>query len=153
MKDKVYVKIKGLHAATEPFGGENADEDLDVVEVINVGTYGIVAGKEYIKYDEVIEGESKKCSNLIKIDKDCVEITKRGAIVAHLSFVKGEKTMTAYETGFGNLYLGIFARDINVSRTEDEIKVHIEYSMELNYEMISDCAVDIVISSTGKFEL
>ena len=61
--------------------------------------------------------------------------------------------MTAYETPFGNLYLGIFARDIDIKHTEDEIKVHIEYSMELNYEMISDCAVDIEISSTGKFEL
>ncbi|MBQ4283999.1 MAG: DUF1934 domain-containing protein [Lachnospira sp.] len=150
MKNKVYVKIKGLHTAMAPSDDEEQDEAL---EVINVGNYKVVNGKEYIKYDDIIEGESEVCSNLIKIEKDWVEVTKKGAVVAHLSFRKGEKTMTAYETPFGNLYLGIFARDIDIKHTEDEIKVHIEYSMELNYEMISDCAVDIEISSTGKFEL
>ncbi len=149
MKDKVYVKIKGLHMSAQ---AEVEQDEADEVEIINIGTYGVVAGKEYVKYDEVYE-DAGICTNLIKIDRDCVEITKRGAVSAHLSFVKDSKTMTAYETGFGNLYLGIFARSIDVERSEDEIKVHIEYSMELNYEMISDCAVDIVISSTGQFEL
>lgn len=150
MKDKVYIKIRGLHMSARV---EDTGEEADEVEIINIGTYKVVAGKEYIKYDEIYEGESQKCSNLIKIDENCVEITKKGAVVAHLSFVKGEKTMTAYETGFGNLYLGIFARKVDVQRSEDEIRVNIDYSMELNYEMISDCSVEIVISSTGKFEL
>ncbi len=150
MKNKVYVKIKGLQMAAQV---DEDQDDAQEVEIINVGTYSVVNGKEYIKYEEIYEGESRSCSNLIKITPDVVEVTKKGAVVAHLSFVKGEKTMTAYETGFGNIYLGIFARRIDIERTEDEIRVNIDYSMELNYEMISDCSVEIIITSEGKFEL
>ena len=100
-----------------------------------------------------MEGYSEKCSNVIKIGKDLVEVTKKGPVVSHLSFVKGEKTMTAYDTGFGTLYFGIFTKNMEISRKEDEIKVFIDYSIEMNYEKVSDSHVEIEISSTGKFVL
>ena len=103
MKEKVYVNIKGLHLTVE-----SDENEEDAVEVINIGRYKVVNGKEYIKYEETIEGEKKKCTNTIKIDKDTVEITKKGPVTAHMSFEKGNKTMTFYETPFGSLYLGIF---------------------------------------------
>lgn len=148
MKDKVYVKVSGLHMTAD----EGADDE-EVIEVINVGTYRIVNGKEYVKYEEVYEGEGGSCTNLIKIDTDSVEITKKGAVVAHLSFKRGQKTMTAYDTPYGKLYLGIFARDIVVDRSEDKIRILIDYSMELNYEQISDCKVEIIVGAKEKFEL
>lgn len=148
MKDKVYVKVSGLHMTAD----ESA-ADEEVIEVINVGTYRIVNGKEYVKYEEVYEGEGGSCTNLIKIDTDSVEITKKGAVVAHLSFKRGQKTMTAYDTPYGKLYLGIFARDIVVDRSEDKIRILIDYSMELNYEQISDCKVEIIVGAKEKFEL
>lgn len=148
MKDKVYVKVSGLHMTAD-----ESVADEEVIEVINVGTYRIVNGKEYVKYEEVYEGEGGSCTNLIKIDTDSVEITKKGAVVAHLSFKRGQKTMTAYDTPYGKLYLGIFARDIVVDRSEDKIRILIDYSMELNYEQISDCKVEIIVGAKEKFEL
>lgn len=148
MKDKVYVKVSGLHMTAD-----ESVADEEVIEVINVGTYRIVNGKEYVKYEEVYEGEGGSCTNLIRIDTDSVEITKKGAVVAHLSFKRGQKTMTAYDTPYGKLYLGIFARDIVVDRSEDKIRILIDYSMELNYEQISDCKVEIIVGAKEKFEL
>lgn len=143
MKDKVFVKIKGLQ-----MNMPSAEELLDnTVEIINVGGYGVVGEKEYIKYDELIEGEQETCSNLIKIAADCVEITKRGAITAHLSFVADKKTMTCYETPYGNIYLGIFTRRLDILREEERIFIQIDYSLELNYEHVSDCMVEIDITS------
>lgn len=149
MKEKVYINIKGLHFTPE----NDEDEQEEAIEVINVGKYSIINGKEYIKYDEVVEGESGKCTSIIKIDGDTVEITKKGPVTAHMSFVKNKKTMTFYETPFGNLYLGIFARDIDIARSEDKINISIDYSLELNYELVSDCKVDIEIGTSGKFSI
>ena len=39
-----------------------------------------------------------------------------GPVTAHLSFVPGEKTMTFYETPYGNIYLGIFSGAADFSR-------------------------------------
>lgn len=151
MKEKVYVNIKGLHLQSE--GQDNNADTEEAIEVIHVGRYKVVNGKEYIKYDEVYEGESDKCSCMIKINGDQVEITKKGAITAHLSFIEGEKTMTFYDTPYGNLYLGVFARSIKLERSEDRIYILIDYALELNYEQVSDCKVEIEISSNGSFSL
>ena len=60
MKEKVFVKVKGLQFA-------NGQEEEDIIEVINVGRYRIINGSEYVKYDEVYEESTQKSTNTIKI--------------------------------------------------------------------------------------
>lgn len=52
------------------------DED-DPVEVINVGRYRIINGKEYIKYDEVLEGTTKKCTSTLKLREIRLRLQKK----------------------------------------------------------------------------
>ena len=144
MKEKVYINIKGLQLAAQNVPRDYEEDEDDPVEVINVGRYRIINGKEYIKYDEVLEGTTKKCTSTIKIAGNSVEVTKKGPVTAHLSFVPGEKTMTFYETPYGS---------VDMQRTEDKLTISIDYALELNYEQVSDCKVDIEISSKGKFSL
>lgn len=150
MKEKVYIRIKGLQLMAQS-EQQLYDEDEEAIEIINVGSYSIVNGKEYIKYEEVYEGEKQKCTSLIRISDGAVEITKRGAVTAHLSFVPGQKTMTFYETPYGNIYLGVFSRDVDIERGQDSLKINIDYALELNYEQVSDCRVSIEITSAGSF--
>lgn len=153
MKDKVYINIKGLHLAAQNVPRDYEDDSDEPIEVINVGSYSVVNGKEYIKFDEIYEGTEQKCTSLIKIADSSVEITKKGPVTAHMSFIPGEKTMTFYETPYGNIYLGIFAREVDMKRSSDKLSICIDYALELNYEQISDCRVEIEISSKGKFSL
>ena len=53
MKEKVYINIKGLQLAAQNVPRDYEEDEDDPVEVINVGRYRIIKGKEYIKYDEV----------------------------------------------------------------------------------------------------
>ncbi len=148
MKEKVFIKVKGLQLVNE-----DNEEEEDIIEVINVGRYKVVNGSEYIKYDEVYEDTESKSTNTIKIADKCVEITKKGVVTAHMCFSLGEKTMTFYDTPYGSIYLGIFTRDIQIERDEDNIKVAIDYSIDMNYEKVADSHVDIEISSKGKLTL
>lgn len=146
MKEKVFVKVKGLQFA-------NGQGEEDIIEVINVGRYRIINGSEYVKYDEVYEESTQKSTNTIKISEKCVEITKKGLVTAHMSFVEGEKTMTFYDTPYGSIYLGIFAQNIQIERDEDDIRISIDYSIDMNYEKVADSHIDIEISSKGKITL
>ena len=101
MKEKVYINIKGLQLAAQNVPRDYEEDEDDPVEVINVGRYRIINGKEYIKYDEVLEGTTKKCTSTIKIAGNSVEVTKKGPVTAHLSFVPGEKTMTCSQLSDG----------------------------------------------------
>lgn len=136
MTEKVLVSINGL---------QFEDNDSDAIEVIHVGKYSELNGKCYIKYDELVEGESNITKNLIKFSEGNVEVTRKGPFGAHMSFVENQKTMTYYNTPYGSLFLGIFSRSIDIIRQENVIKVLIDYSLEVNYENVSDCKVTIQI--------
>ena len=54
MKDKVFVKIRGLNIAEEIDDTRDAEVvQEDAKEVISLGKYAVVNGKEYVKYEEV----------------------------------------------------------------------------------------------------
>lgn len=142
MTEKVYIRIKGLHLETQQ-SAEGTEEDI---EIINVGKYKIVAGNEYIKYDEVFD-DGGKAKTLMKISDMGVEISKKGAVTSHMSFIKGEKTRTLYETPYGNLYMGIYSKTVDISNTDDRINILIEYSIEINNQHVSDSRVEICIQS------
>ena len=44
MKEKVFIKVKGLQLMNE-----DNEEEEDIIEVINVGRYKVVNGSEYVK--------------------------------------------------------------------------------------------------------
>ena len=160
-KDKVFIKIKGLYTGTmdeeASFDGEEAEvieSQDDEVEVINVGTYSVVNatysvvnGKEYIRYEEVYDDSQERSSSIIKIDGDSVEVTKKGVVSTKMRFTMGSKNMTYYQTPYGNMSLGIITKSLEIERTEDTISIYLVYGMEVNCEHLSDCDMQITITT------
>ena len=144
MTKEVIIKIKGLQFA------EEADEEE--MEVITAGIYYEKEGRSYVKYEEVMEGFTGKIDNLLKFTDRSVEVTKKGITNVNMVFEEGKKNMTYYDTPFGNFLLGISATKIVVAREEEEIALHIDYALEINYEHMADCTISIVIQSKDKKE-
>lgn len=77
MKEKVYINIKGLQLAAQNVPRDYEEDEDDPVEVINVGRYRIINGKEYIKYDEVLEGTTKNVQVPLKLREIRLRLQKR----------------------------------------------------------------------------
>ncbi|MGN0408400.1 MAG: DUF1934 domain-containing protein [Bacteroides sp.] len=138
MSDKVIVKVKS----------ESRDDELkDCIEVDYIGKINEVNGNIYIRYEEMFEGESRMTENLVKIyPKDArVEITKKGPVTAHMEFKAGEKRHTFYETPFGAVDMGIYTREADIIFEDDEIKIFLDYSIESNCRIVSECCVSMEI--------
>ena len=140
MTKEVLVTISGLQIMSMA-------EDSEPVEVITAGDYYKKNNKHYVIYDEVTEGFDGTTKNIIKLQEDCVDITKRGITNVHMVFEKNKKNITCYQTPFGNLMLGIDAKNISIKEDEHDISVNVEYALELNYEHIADCTVKMAIQS------
>ena len=140
MTKDVLVTISGLQIMSMA-------EDSEQVEVITAGDYYKKNNKHYVIYDEVTEGFDGTTKNIIKLQEDCVDITKRGITNVHMVFEKNKKNITCYQTPFGNLMLGIDAKNISIKEDEHDISVNVEYALELNYEHIADCTVKMAIQS------
>ena len=94
-----------------------------------------------------MEGFQGSTQNLIKINGDTMEVTKKGLTNVHMVFQKNKKNRTCYHTPFGNLMLGIEASGIEVREEEEEIAIQVEYELEVNYEHLADCTISMNIRS------
>ena len=139
MTKDVIVTISGLQFAQET--------ETEPVEIVTAGSYYKKNGKHYIIYDEVNEGFSETTRNIIKLNDDFMDITRRGVSNVHMMFEKNKKNMSYYNTPFGNLLVGINATDVKVNETEDNIDIKVDYKLEVNYEHLAECSISMNIMS------
>ncbi len=151
MTKNILLKISGLQ-----FSADNNDpNEPEPVEIIAPGEYYFKNGKHYIMYDEFMEGFDSVTKNVLKLKEDSLEITKRGSSNVHMVFEKDKKNMTCYTTPFGSLMMGIDAHSISIQETEGEIHAEIEYALDVNYEHLADCTIQLHVQSKeqGDFSL
>ena len=144
MTKDVLLRIKGL---------QSVEAEEETVEMIAPGIYFERDGKHYIKYDEAVEGTEETIQNLIKVDGSSMEVTKRGVTNAHMVFERNKKNHTYYSTPFGNLLVGISAKDIVLKAAEDSLDIKVEYALEVNYEHLADCTIRMNVQSKKRAHL
>lgn len=145
MTRDVLIRISGL---------QHMDEDnLDNVEVITTGNYFMKNGKHYVIYDEVLEGFDGSVRNTVKISPDMMDIQRKGVMRSHMVFEQDKKSMTRYETPMGEMVLEISTNQILLDEAEDRLQVKVEYSLDINYDHVSDCSIVMDICSREKAQL
>lgn len=143
MTKDVLVHISGLHQ--DP--GENIVDADEPIELIVPGTYYYKNKKQYILYEEIGEnGDITK--NQIKIyDDGHVEIRKSGVLSVCMVFETGKRHPAAYQTPFGEMKLAMDTRTVEVEEEENCINIGIDYRLEVNWEPLADCRIEIHINS------
>lgn len=142
MKKDVLVSIKGLHFSEEA--------DSEQIEVITPGSYYRKKNHHYVVYEEVAEGSDEVTKNMIKFDGDTVSIIKKGYTTVDMLFEKNKRNMTNYVTPFGSLMVGVDAKDINIDCGEDNISINVDYALDINYQHLADCKIEMAIKSISE---
>lgn len=143
MTKDVLLSIAGLQYGTD---------QSDTVEVISCGTYRKRNGKHYILYEEVLEEQGDLVTSMakcmLKVSDGQVELLKKGSVNAQMIFEEAKTHMTYYNTGFGDLVISISTNSIEVVEETELITVHLKYTLELNYQHISECNLMIKVQAT-----
>lgn len=143
MTKEVLITIQGLQFDAE---AQN-DEELDKIESIYPGEYYMRSGSHYILYEELMEEEVTPIKNVIKLRDKEFTLTKKGIINTQMVFTEGKKNMTSYVTPFGNIMIALDTEKIVVEETDEELKIHIDYGLEANYQYIADCHITVTVSA------
>lgn len=138
MTKDVLITISGVHTQ---------DEEDSQVEMIVRGDYYQKDGKHYILYDETLEGFEGTVKNVIKVSPSGMDIIKRGVTTTHMTFEKDKKNLACYSTPMGELVVGVQANHIRIDEQPDNLKVDVEYSLDINYEHLSDCNIRVDVQS------
>lgn len=142
MTKDVLLSIKGLY--TED------NEDADSIETLSPAEFYIKEGVYYLFFEEIMDDTSGIIKSRIKYSDKCFELTRKGEVSVHLLFEEGKKTLNTYQMPYGTLVVGLDTARIQKTETEEEIKIAIDYAMEINYQQVSDNSIEIIIKSVKK---
>ena len=140
MTQEVLLTLQGLQF-------DQREVDADKIETVTVGDYYKKNGKHYVVYEEVTEGFEQTTKNRLKISENMVELSRNGLINMHMVFQENKKNLTNYNTPFGQILIGIDTKKIQIKEQKDKIVVDVDYSLDINYEFLSDCHIKINICS------
>lgn len=143
MTKDVLIHVKGLQTI-EGEGMQDAP-----IEIVTTGEYYFRNGSHYLRYEEMLEGFPGTTVNYIKINPKGVEVRKKGAANVHMVFQEQKKNITYYQTPFGSLQMGIAATHMDVEESEDDLKVKVDYVLDMNEEYVADCYITIDVQPAG----
>lgn len=138
MTKEVLLSIRGLQFAAE---------DENTLETITPATYYKKNDTNYLLFEEPMEGYHERTKNTIKWNERSVNLTKKGLINVHMVFEENKKSLTDYNTPYGNIMVGIDTRKVRVREEEAEIEINVEYGLEINYEHLADCKITMNVRS------
>lgn len=144
MTKDVWISIESLQ--------KNAAGEGEKIEVITPASYYKKNGHHYVVYEETLD-DGIVSKNMLRFDDDFVSVTKRGDINVDMVFERGKRNTTNYMTPYGSLLVGIKASKLLVTYKEKSIKIDVEYSLDINYEHLSDCTISMNIRSKTEEEI
>ena len=106
-------------------------------------------GAVCVSYEEMSDanemGIVHVVNNLLKVQDNQVEVIKKGASESHMVFVPEQATYTYYSTPIGELEVSIFTKQIEREQMSNGFRLVLQYDLEMNQTMISQCNVDITV--------
>ncbi|MDD7403819.1 MAG: DUF1934 domain-containing protein [Butyribacter sp.] len=126
--------------------GTQHDISEESIENTYEANYAMLSDKHIIKYNEYTEEDNAQQTatrNLLKISKDAVHITKKGAINTQMHFEQGKKHYGVYQTPFGNFDMMIETKQLSIQEDADSLSVCITYFLSLNNCPVSKCTIQM----------
>lgn len=142
MTKEILLSMKGIQLDSI---GEESN-----IETVTKAEYYKRNNSHYVIYEEVAEGFEQTTRNIIKFKDNSFDVTKKGLINVHMIFEKDKKNLTNYTTPFGNILIGIDAKKVSVEEEESQIKVDVDYALEVNYEYLADCKITMNIQAKNE---
>lgn len=141
MKDEYLITIDGSHTA---------DDDTESVSLSTLGSYERRDGKDYITYRETDATGFGGDVTTVELESDRrAVITRQGHTNSRLVIERGQKHMCHYETGFGNLMIGIRADRIENHLREHGGHVRLRYALDFNANALSVNELNITVKENN----
>lgn len=139
MTKDVMITIKGRQC----YSGEEAVETVTEAKA----EYYLRNQSHYVIFEEETEGFAEKTKSMLKLRKNCMELTRKGLVQTQMVFEENKLYMSEYRTPFGAVPMGVRTKQFRTAETENSIVVDIAYALEANEEHMADCHIEVTIRS------
>lgn len=118
-------------------GRQTYEENSDVIEVNTSGSYTKKGDARYIRYKEYgVDGSDEEMTNTIKVEDGKVTLIRQNSST-RLIMEPGKRHLCLYETGYGNLTVGIFTDFIKSTLKDGGGRLDIRYTIDVDSNLSS----------------
>ena len=136
MKKEVKISIRGR---------QTVEGESEVVEVFTDGSFYKKNDSYYIVYQSEEDTSFKGATTTVKIEKNKVVMLRSAPVESQLIIEKGNRHLCSYNTGYGNVMIGINGSKIDVDMNERGGKVKFKYTIDVNSALLSSHEVTIFV--------
>ncbi len=137
LKNNFLISIKSSHISD---GQENR------LEMTTVGDFEKKQDTYIITYSEPEESGLSNVYTTVKVEGDqSVTMQRSGSNTSTFFLQKGKRNICHYDTGFGNLMVGVFAKDIVSSLKENGGELKLNYTLDIDSIFQSDNEINISV--------
>lgn len=134
-KREVCITIRGL---------QRVDNQENTIELFTVGDLSEQDGSLYLSYDESEATGFEGSRTTLRIqDSSCVTMNRTGVARTQLIVEKGKRHQCVYDTGCGDMFIGVLGNYISSTMTNKGGKLDFKYSLDINTSLASENEVSI----------
>ena len=135
MKKNVLINIKGI---------QKIDGVQDVTELFTQGSFYKRNNSYYVTYSESEATGYSGSRTTLKVDsQNRVILIRIGEIRSHLVIMPGERNIGHYGTEAGDLMIGVDAKTVKSTLTENGGSLYFSYTLDVNASLLSENEVTI----------
>lgn len=144
MKKDVLISIKGV---------SSIDGESDTMELTTVGNLFTKNGRHIICYKESEATGFAGTTTMLEVQGDSsVVLRRRGSSRSELIIEKGKRHLCHYDTGEGEIMIGVFSDSIVNGLGESGGDVSFKYSLDINSNLASENEVYINVKECQRSE-
>ena len=127
-------------------GRQQVDGETGEVQVTTLGSYVNKGKNRYITYKEYdSEVNGKPVTSVLKVEGNDKVTLMRGAGSTRLVLENGKRHLCQYDTGYGNMMIGIFTSQLHSNLTDEGGKLEVRYTLDINSNLSSSNEILITI--------
>ena len=135
MKKNVLINIKGI---------QKIDGVQDVTELFTQGSFYKRNNSYYVTYSESEATGYSGSRTTLKVDsQNRVILIRSGEIRSHQVIMPGERNIGHYGTEAGDLMIGVDAKTVKSTLTENGGSLYFSYTLDVNASLLSENEVTI----------
>ena len=127
-------------------GRQQVDGETGEVQVTTLGSYVKKGTSRYITYKEYDSEEGgRPVTSVLKIEGGDKVTLMRGAGSTRLVLENGKRHLCQYDTGYGQMMIGIFTSRLYSSLTDEGGKLEVRYTLDINSNLSSSNEILITV--------
>jgi len=122
-------------------------EPSELVELITPGRLAREGGDYLISYHESRLTGLEGTTTTLRVEPSRLTMSRMGEVCTHMVFEQGQRHLSYYETGEGPLTVGVSARRVFLSLTDDGGQIEVDYDIEIDQSISGQNNIKVNIAA------